>query len=137
MEAENRRHDFSLLPEDEAFLNASSYNWETVKDGTEQLLIIKLFPIPDGYNIRTATVICTIPLNYPQIQIDMFYVYPALAIVGKKINNTEATKTFAGVVYQRWSRHRTQINPWRPGLDNIHTHVALIEELLLREVKHD
>ena len=42
--------------------------------------------------------------------------------------------TIMGQEFQRWSRHRTGQNPWRPGIDNLHTHLSLVEEWLLREV---
>ena len=48
-----------------------------------------------------------------------------------------ASEGFDGKTWQRWSRHRTPANPWRPGLDNLATHFGLVEEWFGREVRKD
>jgi hypothetical protein len=53
---------------------------------------------------------------------------------GVAIRATEATVALEGRVFQRWSRHRTPENPWRPGADSIATHLLLVEDWLAREV---
>ena len=37
--------------------------------------------------------------------------------------------------WQRWSRHRTAVNPWRRGYDCIETHVLLVDDWLEREIR--
>lgn len=133
-----RKHDFSLPEEDEALLNASFPSWETVRYGNENWLIINQFSdIPPEYRVETITVALLIPESYPKTQIDMFYVYPGLSLPGRQINATQVTKTIGAHEFQRWSRHRTQQNPWRPGEDNVHSQIALVEEMLLREVSRE
>ncbi|MBX9746205.1 MAG: hypothetical protein K2X34_04840, partial [Hyphomonadaceae bacterium] len=41
---------------------------------------------------------------------------------------------FDGKTWQRWSRHRTPANRWRPGIDGLSTHFALVQEWLAREL---
>ena len=71
--------------------------------------------------------------NYSDSQIDMVYFKPGLARRdGKGINNL-SQMTIAGQTWQQWSRHRTQQNPWRSGIDDIASHLGLVDEWLRRE----
>jgi hypothetical protein len=65
----------------------------------------------------------------------MAYFYPALARANGRPIPATTTDTFDGKVWQRWSRHRTSANPWRPGIDNLATHFGLIEHWLTRELQ--
>jgi hypothetical protein len=44
-----------------------------------------------------------------------------------------AQQQIDGTGWQRWSRHRTPQNPWRPGVDSVATHLVLVDQWLLRE----
>lgn len=128
------RREFSLPGDDLRLLERLALPWEAVSQGGERWLVIHGFTIHPGYNVAAATVALQIPAGYPDCQIDMVFVAPALARMdGKSIRNTEATQTIAGVVYQRWSRHRTGENPWRPGEDNLETHLDLVRDWFRRE----
>jgi len=82
-----------------------------------------------------ATAALKIPPSYPDDQIDMVYFSPALALTsGRGIAQLTAL-TFDGKQYQQWSRHRTAANPWRPGLDNVCTHLLQVDSWLEREPK--
>ena len=74
-----------------------------------------------------------IPDNYSDSQIDMVYFNPHLARADGRAIGALATQTIAGVSWQRWSRHRTGANPWRPGVDDVASHLALVDEWLRRE----
>lgn len=107
-------------------LNASGYSWETRRDGSTQWFIIRNFPIPDGYNVQQADVALLIESGYPDVQIDMaFFSPPLLRKDGKPINNL-TPRPILGMTWQQWSRHRTPQNPWRPGIDDISTHIELV-----------
>lgn len=130
------KHDFSLPAEDEALLNASFPSWETVKYNNENWVLVHNFDsIPKEYNCDEITVAFLIPVNYPRTQIDMFYVYPHLSLQNKQIPATQCTKDICSKSFQRWSRHRTSQNPWRPGEDNIYSQIMLAEEMIEREVQ--
>ena len=45
-------------------------------------------------------------------------------------------ENFDGKTWQRWSRHRTQVNLWRPGVDGLATQYALVQEWLERELRN-
>lgn len=127
------RRQFDLLPEDEQLLNDYGLPWETVVDGSQWVLIHD-FPTHEGYNHKTVIAAIRLETGYPKTALDMVYFHPALArIDGRPIGATEALQQIAGVSYQRWSRHRTAQNPWRPTVDSLGTHIVLIEDWLQRE----
>ena len=64
----------------------------------------------------------------------MAYFHPALRRQdGKGIPATESTENVDNKTFQRWSRHRTGENPWRPGVDDVSTHLAQVKHWLVRE----
>ena len=127
------KRQFELLPEDEQFLNEYGLPWEAVVDGSQWVLIHDL-PTHEGYNHPKVTAAIRIETGYPNTRLDMVYFLPALARKdGRAIGATESNQQIEGKTYQRWSRHRTDANPWKPGHDNLGPHVFLIEDWLQRE----
>ena len=130
---DGRRH-FTLPQEDLHWLDNSSGRFELVAEGGILRVVIYGFPVPPGYCQRQVDVNVRIEPGYPDTQIDMVYVYPALERTdGRKISAT-CLEPFDGKEWQRWSRHRTPANPWRPGVDNLATHFGLVEHWFLREL---
>lgn len=128
------RRDFELLPEDRQFLDDYGLPWETVNDGSQWVLVHRFPSQSDGYNHPEVTVAIRLETGYPFTPLDMVYVLPALSRKdGQPIGATEATQLIAGQVYQRWSRHRTGNNPWKPGQDGLASHIFLIEDWFARE----
>lgn len=127
------RRQFDLLPEDEQLLNDYGLPWETVVDGSQWVLIHD-FPTHEGYNHKTVVAAIRLETGYPNTPLDMVYFHPALARTdGHPIGATETVQQISGVSYQRWSRHRTGQNPWKPNIDSLGTHIVLIEDWLQRE----
>lgn len=120
------RRDFKLPEEDVDCLDALAYKWETVVDGGTKWLIVYGYPIPDGYNHRTADLALRIPPSYPDDQIDMVYFSPGLALTNGRTIRQLSASTIDGKPYQQWSRHRTGANPWRAGLDGVGTHLLQV-----------
>ena len=136
MNMDKPRRDFDLPEEDVEHLDARGLPWETVSEGGSLWLLVHNFPIPDGYNHRIAIAAIQIPSNYANAGLDMVFFHPALARVdGVPIPNADATQMIQNYAFQRWSRHRTTENPWRLGIDNVSTHIGLVEEWLLREFR--
>jgi hypothetical protein len=136
MEEVSLRCVFPLLPDDAEYLDARGLAWETLIEEPSRWILIRKFPIPEGYNVSEADVAILLPNSYPTTQLDMAYVFPALSLTsGAHINNVDVIQVLDNRSFQRWSRHRTQANPWRPSLDNLGTHIELIEECFLRETK--
>lgn len=72
--------------------------------------------------------------GYPEAQIDMAYFYPDLRRSDGTALKAIASDSFDGKQWQRWSRHRTPQNPWRPGIDNVSTHLSAVQSWLKLEL---
>ena len=128
------RREFDLPPVDVEYLDIHHPNWETIRQPNSNWLLIDGFPVPTGYSIETTTVALRIEPGYPDTQIDMSYFCPALQRRdGKVIPATESMESLDGKSFQRWSRHRTEQNPWRPGIDDVSTHLAQVQHWFQRE----
>lgn len=129
------RKAFALLDVDEAFLDQRFAFWETLVENGRRWLLIHGYPVPEGYITRRITLALEVPPNYPGAQIDMFYAHPHLALKsGNTLANTEARVAIEGENYQRWSRHRGPGSEWKSGVDNVISHLALVESALIKEV---
>ena len=129
------RRDFELPEFDQVFLDARGLPWEAVLEGGVRWLVLHDYPVASGYNATQASVALQLPASYPDTQIDMVYFFPHLGRKdGKAIGRLE-NQSLGGKVWQRWSRHRTQVNPWRRGYDCVDTHLLLVDEWLEREVR--
>jgi hypothetical protein len=128
------RRDFRLPAADERYLDSLGLPWETAKDGALLWLLIHDWQIVAGYNVRTVSIALQIPGGYSDNQIDMVYFLPPLERSDRRPIATVSQQSICGQVYQRWSRHRTAVNPWRPGVDDISTHLTLVDEWLRREL---
>ena len=129
------RRDFALPQEDLEWLDRSPHRFELVAEGGVLRVILYDFPIPPGYQQPGADVNVRIEPGYPDSQIDMVYVHPALQRADGKAIAAISSDNFDGKQWQRWSRHRTAANPWRPGIDSLATHFGLVEHWFAREVK--
>jgi Prokaryotic E2 family E/Multiubiquitin len=128
------RLDFNLLSVDQVYLDNLGLAWETVVEGEHRWLVISEYPVLDGYQVRKVKLALLVPLPYPQAQIDMFHVSPALTKTdGGAIPNL-MQQVIGGVPFQTWSRHRGRDSAWNPYRDNIVTHLALVESAIAKEV---
>ena len=128
------RRDFTLPQEDLEWLDQAAGRFELVAEHGVLRVVLYDFPIPLGYQCRCADVNVRIETGYPDTGIDMVYVHPALQRVDGQPIGAISTDDFDGRQWQRWSRHRTPANPWRPGIDNLATHFGLVEHWFAREL---
>lgn len=127
------RREFDLPPDDVKFLDEYELPWETIVDGSRWVLVHDLL-VPVGYNHPKVIAAIRIETGYPAAALDMVYFFPALHRKdGRPIGNADVQQPLDGKTFQRWSRHRTDKNPWRPNQDNIGSHIFLIEDWLERE----
>ncbi len=129
------RRDFKLPEEDEEFLNSSGYSWEAVADQSMQWILVHDYPVCEGYNVNKLKVAIKIETGYPRTPIDMAYFYPHLQRKDGRPINALAFQIITGENYQRWSRHRTAINPWIVGVDSIATHLGYVSSWFEAEFK--
>ncbi|MHA6913573.1 multiubiquitin domain-containing protein [Ralstonia pseudosolanacearum] len=128
------RRDFDLLPQDEHYLVSRGLLWEAVLESGVRRIVIHDLPIPQGYNVASASVYVRIEAGYPDTQIDMAYFYPHLRRSDQRPINALAAENFDGKEWQRWSRHRTGASAWRIGEDNLGTHLELVADWLCSEL---
>lgn len=129
------RRDFAVLDADETYLDGLRLRWEMVNDAGRRWLMIHHFPVPSGYTVQRTLLALEIPPTYPGAQIDMFYTSPPLALAsGRSIDCTHIPATIFGTAFNGWSRHRGPDSAWNPALDNVVTHLALVESALAKEV---
>ncbi|MDO9399672.1 MAG: E2/UBC family protein [bacterium] len=134
-EGESQQRDFTLLEEDEEFLNGLCLNWEAIIENNIKWVFIHEYPVPKGYNHLKVTIAIRMLAGYPQSQLDMVYINPPLARIDAQPVSALSLMTLKELQFQQWSRHRTGQNGWRPGLDNLSTHVSLVPYWLEREFK--
>jgi hypothetical protein len=127
------RRQFTLPDADQDFLDLYALPWEALVEGS-QWVLIHTFPTHPGYNHERVSIAIRIETGYPIAALDMVYVFPALTRRDRQpIPKTNSTQQIDGKRWQRWSRHRTAVNPWRPGEDSLEHHVFLIEDWFARE----
>lgn len=135
-DGEEPERAFSFNEEDTFFLDSLNLPYEAVSDGNTHWLLIHNFNIPEGYNTDSATAAIIIPSGYPDTSLDMVYFNPSLSLNnGQQIPATQCQVLIRGLSFQRWSRHFTAQNPWRPGIDNLNTFYLYIQNWLKRELK--
>lgn len=127
------RRQFDLPEEDVEHLEVMGLLWETLTDGGGQWLLVRGFAVPEGYTATTVDVAIQVTPGYPTAQIDMAYFHPPLSRRDGQPIGALSMCTIDGRAWQRWSRHRTSENPWRPGVDDIGAHLRLVEHWLERE----
>jgi Prokaryotic E2 family E/Multiubiquitin len=126
--------EFQLAAHEVESLDSLGLSWETIRDPVGGLLVlIRDWKFPPGYNVRSVQLALVIPQGYPDTQIDMVFFSPSVARAdGRPINNLSLVIWTIGQ-FQQWSRHRTGLHPWRPGVDDISSHLALVDDWLRRE----
>ncbi len=142
------RRMFDLPADDRRFLDETGRRWETVQGQAiaqaaiaqggppEKVSCVVLYGADvgcAGYNHNQVDMHVRIEGSYPDTHIDMVWVSPPLArLDGQPIGGLVEFQ-FDGRLWQRWSRHRTLANPWRPGVDNLETHLTLSREWFRQE----
>lgn len=127
------RQSFTLPDEDEETLEKMGLQWETLTQ-PGMWLVIYDYPIPDGYNVSTATLALRITPSYPATEIDMAYFNPPLSKNNGKGISCATPLAIDGKSFQQWSRHRKP-GQWVAGVDNLATHLSLVDNWLTNDLK--
>lgn len=128
------RRDFALPMADQGFLEGRGKPWEAVAVNRERWVLLEEFTLPSGFNVPSASVALLLPSAYPDVQIDMAYFHPFLARSDRKAINALTPRMIDGRQWQQWSRHRKP-EDWRPGIDNIETHLWYVTAWLEQELR--
>lgn len=123
---------------DRNYLEARGHRFSTHVEGNVTLLVIERYELPVGYTPETVDLLIQIPPDFPDAQLDMWWVYPVVTFAGTGAQpvNTESMQAFAGYtpepgrVWQRFSRHP----PWRAGVDELRTFLVALRLTMENEV---
>lgn len=128
------RRQFDLPAGDSEYLDATGLEWETIVDGGARWLLVHDRPTHPAFTPATALLALNIVPDFPDGALDMVWFFPPVAPVDGRAVRALSTQQIDGRQFQRWSRHRTSENPWRPGLDDVAAHLLLVDHWLAREV---
>lgn len=120
------RRQFQIPEDDVVYLDNRGLEWETVTDAGMHWVIIHNYPVSSGYTIDRTTVAIKIETGYPRTALDMAYFSPPLVRKDGQSINAICQQSIDCIFFQRWSRHRTAVNPWREGVDDLSTHLSLV-----------
>ena len=129
------RRDFALPQEDLEWLNNNSGRFELVAEGG---VLPWFFTVSECRPATTTARLTSTSASNPATQTPRSTWSTSTRALeradGRPVPAT-CVEPFDGKEWQRWSRHRTPANPWRPGIDNLATHFGLVEHWFLRELK--
>lgn len=96
-------------------------------------LIIPDYPVPDGWDKPTTTLLVVIPNGYPLAALDMFWVNPFLRLRdGREAECANYFEQHLGDIWQRFSWHYANSQSWLPGKSSLLTHLHFINTRLLQ-----
>lgn len=97
-------------------------------------LVITDYPLPPGYDHETADLLLHLPGGWPDGVPDMFFLFPHAQIkaTGAWPQAAASFPVIGDRMWQQWSRHFQ--NVWRPGVDNLATYLAIVDEALASSV---
>ena len=129
------RRAFQLPPGDVAFLNATRRRWECVIDRAIHWVLLRDRPLPKGFDVPRTDMALPIPAMYPDVQIDSVWLSPCPRPLSGPPLYPLTEYPIDGRAWFRLCRHRTKENAWRPGVDDIATHLALVDQWLLQSLR--
>jgi len=119
----------ALLKHDEDYLISRGFTYKVSEDNNGLFLVLKDYKLSTEYNQHQTDVLIRIPIGYPMVGIDMFFVKPYIKIAATNMNPpaTDGIASFIGTDWQQFSRHY----PWKPTY-NLETHIKMIDDVLAR-----
>lgn len=119
----------ALLKHDEDYLVSRGFTYTVSEDNTGLFLVLKDYELSPEYNLQQTDVLIKIPIGYPMIGIDMFFVNPHIKLASTNMNPpaTDGLIPFQGTNWQQFSRHY----PWQPTY-NLETHIKMVDNVLAR-----
>ena len=120
------------LPSDDSEYLAGNYGdrWSIISDSPgKHGLLIEDFPVPEGFDRETSTLMTLLPSGYPGSALDMFYFDPPLRRSDGAGIGALVSESHFGRSWQRWSRHYD----WEAGVDSLVSHVEYVKRELRRE----
>jgi hypothetical protein len=105
---------------------------EVYEDADFVALVLKNFPVGNGYNVSNSDLLLKIPKTYPDAGPDMFWTDPRLTLANGQIPQAgEVMETYMARQWRRFSWHRSN---WNPNVDNMHGYLEFVRKRL-RDLK--
>lgn len=125
--------------EDKKYLEERSHQYSTYEQGGVTLLVLEQYELPDGYTPQAADVLIEIPADYPDANLDMWWVFPPVVFTrtGAEPAQTQVRQSFAGYApdperqWQRFSRHPS----WRLGVDDLRSYLVSLRSTMENEAR--
>jgi hypothetical protein len=125
-----------ILPDaDVAHLRLRGLTWSASFNGQMIDLVIHDYPVPAGYDQTCVDLLLQLPGSWPDGTPDMFYVDPPMRVAATRAwpKAADHFPVIGGRKWQRWSRHFQAV--WRPGIDGVATHLAIVNDALAASVR--
>lgn len=121
------------LPElDAAYLIDRAIEHEVVVDGGMICVLIRNYPLPQGYDYQFVDLLLRLSPGYPDVAPDMWWFSPSVKTQsGQDIPQTQSIEIYLGKSWQRWSRH-FEAGRWDSSRDSLETFLAVIKNDLLK-----
>ncbi len=123
--------DLCVLPErDRRYLIDHGLSFEEIQDRGQNALIVRAVAVRNPLLIsETVDLLILLPEGYPDTPTDMFFVSPWVRFRAdnRLPHRADQSFEFAGLSWQRWSRHSRE---WRRGVDGIWTVLRRVEAAL-------
>jgi hypothetical protein len=121
----------SILPESEfAYLIDKGFTFEQISEGGQYAIVLKQYPLPPKkYDHEFANILIMLPPGFPDTPPDMFYLFPWVRLRESNCypSRADVSHQFAGISWQRWSRHSPE---WRAGRDGLASFIKRIQHAI-------
>ena len=119
---------------DTEYLDRRGLSWSAEQDGGFINLVIADWPVPDGLEPATTSLLIRLPAGFNAAGPDMFWCDPpVMGANGAEPAATQVRNQFAGRTWQRWSRHIGAA--WRPGIDNVASYLGYVAQAMAQAAR--
>jgi hypothetical protein len=95
------------------------------REGNQIFVVIDNYPVPQGWNKSTTTLLLITDIGYPNSKIDMFWTDTDFKLSDGRIPQAgEVMQPFIGKQWRRFSWH---VQKWNPAVDNIITYLGTVD----------
>jgi hypothetical protein len=112
------------LVEEVAELHREGWAVELTHDAGLAAIVVRGYPLPEGYSTASTTLLLRFPLSYPNGQPDMFWTDPETTLAdGRSPQGADVVEEHLGRPWRRFSWH---LQRWNPGTDDLKTYLEFV-----------
>lgn len=122
-----------LQDPDLAFLKERGITYELAVDRRTLNVVLADYELPSGFDTSRVDLLLRLSTDFPDVKPDMFWVSPPIRLASGALAPASSTmESHLGRTWQRFSRH-LRPDQWRPGVDDLRTWLAMIDQMLRRD----